>query len=113
MIYCFIIFFRKTHAMGVLLDGTSRFTCNGKPIYYMMGCSTFSQYTVLSVMSVVKVTLYQMMDCSTFSQYVVLSVMSVVKVTLYYMMDCSTFSQYTVLSVCQSLTGNIISHDGL
>lgn len=48
-------FLGKTHAMGVLLDGTSRFTCNGKPVYHLMDCSTFSQYAVLPVMSVVKI----------------------------------------------------------
>lgn len=36
-------------------DGTSRFTCKGKPIYHFMGCSTFSEYTVLAEISVAKI----------------------------------------------------------
>lgn len=35
-------------------DGTSRFTCKGKPIYHFMGTSTFSQYTVVSDVSLAK-----------------------------------------------------------
>lgn len=36
-------------------DGKSRFTCNGKPIYHFMGCSTFTEYTVLHQESVAKI----------------------------------------------------------
>ncbi|UYV65509.1 Fdh [Cordylochernes scorpioides] len=36
-------------------DGTSRFTCQGKPVYHYMGTSTFSQYTVVAEISVAKV----------------------------------------------------------
>jgi S-(hydroxymethyl)glutathione dehydrogenase/alcohol dehydrogenase len=36
-------------------DGTSRFKCNGKDILHFMGCSTFSQYTVVSKYSVVAI----------------------------------------------------------
>lgn len=36
-------------------DGTSRFTCKGKPLFHFMGTSTFSQYTVVSKYSVVAV----------------------------------------------------------
>lgn len=36
-------------------DGTSRFTCRGKTIYHFMGCSTFSEYTVVAEISVAKV----------------------------------------------------------
>lgn len=46
---------RKTHAFGLLTDGTPRFTCNGKPVYHFMACSAFSQYVVLPHMSVCKV----------------------------------------------------------
>ncbi|KAI4543086.1 hypothetical protein MG293_007212, partial [Ovis ammon polii] len=35
-------------------DGTSRFTCKGKPIYHFMGTSTFSQYTVVSDVNLAK-----------------------------------------------------------
>jgi Zn-dependent alcohol dehydrogenase len=47
-----------------------------------------------------KVALYHsihMMDCSTFSQYALLPVMSVIKVAIYHMMCYRTFSQYSVL----------------
>ena len=32
---------------GFMPDGTRRFTCGGKDIYHYMGCSTFSEYTVV------------------------------------------------------------------
>jgi len=37
-------------------DGTSRFTCNGKQIFHYMGCSTFSEYTVVCEVSVAKIS---------------------------------------------------------
>lgn len=43
-------------------DGTSRFTCNGKPLLHFMGCSTFSQYTVVADISVVAITPEAPMD---------------------------------------------------
>lgn len=46
---------RATQGKGVMPDGTSRFTCKGKTVYHFMGCSTFSQYTVLPEISVAKV----------------------------------------------------------
>jgi len=36
-------------------DGTSRFTCKGQTILHYMGCSTFSQYTVLPEIAVAKI----------------------------------------------------------
>jgi S-(hydroxymethyl)glutathione dehydrogenase/alcohol dehydrogenase len=36
-------------------DGTSRFSKDGKPIFHFMGCSTFSEYTVVSAISVAKI----------------------------------------------------------
>ncbi len=38
-------------------DGTSRFKCvrNGAPIYHFMGCSTFSEYTVIAEISTAKI----------------------------------------------------------
>jgi S-(hydroxymethyl)glutathione dehydrogenase / alcohol dehydrogenase len=32
-------------------DGTTRFSINGQPIYHFMGCSTFSEYTVVAEIS--------------------------------------------------------------
>lgn len=46
---------RETQGKGVMPDGTVRFYCKGQPIKHFMGCSTFSQYTVVSKFSVVKV----------------------------------------------------------
>jgi S-(hydroxymethyl)glutathione dehydrogenase/alcohol dehydrogenase len=47
---------RITQGRGVMPDGTSRFTCKGEVIYHYMGCSTFSEYTVLPEISVVKIS---------------------------------------------------------
>jgi len=46
---------RATQGQGVMPDGTTRFTCKGKELFHYMGCSTFSEYTVLSEISVAKV----------------------------------------------------------
>lgn len=46
---------RLTQGKGVMPDGTSRFTCQGKTIYHFMGTSTFSEYTVVAEISVAKV----------------------------------------------------------
>lgn len=46
---------RTTQGKGLMPDGTSRFTCKGKTIYHFMGCSTFSEYTVLPEISVSKI----------------------------------------------------------
>lgn len=47
---------RATQGKGVMPDGTSRFrTKNGESILHFMGCSTFSQYTVVADVSVVAV----------------------------------------------------------
>lgn len=46
---------RATQGKGVMPDGTSRFKCKGKELYHFMGCSTFSQYTVVCEISVAKV----------------------------------------------------------
>src|SRR5476651_1385826 len=46
---------RATQGKGLMPDGTSRFSHNGKPIFHYMGCSTFSSYTVLPEIAVAKV----------------------------------------------------------
>jgi len=46
---------RETQGKGLMPDGTTRFSQNGKPIYHYMGCSTFSEYTVLPEISLAKV----------------------------------------------------------
>jgi S-(hydroxymethyl)glutathione dehydrogenase/alcohol dehydrogenase len=47
---------RVTQGKGLMPDGTSRFSKNGKPILHFMGTSTFSEYTVLPEISVAKVS---------------------------------------------------------
>jgi S-(hydroxymethyl)glutathione dehydrogenase/alcohol dehydrogenase len=46
---------RVTQGQGVMPDGTSRFSLNGKKILHFMGTSTFSEYTVLPEISVAKI----------------------------------------------------------
>jgi len=46
---------RATQGKGVMPDGTSRFSRNGETLYHYMGCSTFSNFTVLSEYSVAKI----------------------------------------------------------
>ncbi len=38
---------RATQGKGLMPDGTSRFSYKGEPVFHYMGCSTFSEYTVL------------------------------------------------------------------
>ncbi len=46
---------RETQGKGLMPDGTTRFYKDGKPIYHYMGCSTFSEYTVLPEISLAKI----------------------------------------------------------
>jgi S-(hydroxymethyl)glutathione dehydrogenase/alcohol dehydrogenase len=50
---------RGTQGKGIMPDGTSRFSCEttapGKPLFHYMGCSTFSNFTVLPEIAVAKV----------------------------------------------------------
>ena len=46
---------RATQGQGLMPDGSSRFSLDGKPILHYMGCSTFSNYTVLPEIAVAKV----------------------------------------------------------
>ncbi len=46
---------RVTQGKGLMPDGTSRFSKNGKPIHHYMGTSTFSEYTVLPEIAVAKI----------------------------------------------------------
>lgn len=47
---------RSTQGKGVMPDGTSRFTTeSGEMIYHFMGCSTFSEYTVIAEISAAKI----------------------------------------------------------
>ncbi|NNC71285.1 MAG: S-(hydroxymethyl)glutathione dehydrogenase/class III alcohol dehydrogenase [Sphingomonadaceae bacterium] len=46
---------RDTQGKGVMPDGTSRFSHKGETIHHYMGCSTFSNFTVLPEIAVAKI----------------------------------------------------------
>ena len=46
---------RITQGQGLMPDGTSRFSADGKQIFHYMGTSTFSQYTVLPEIAVARI----------------------------------------------------------
>src|SRR6202045_3604022 len=46
---------RATQGKGLMPDGTTRFSYQGKPIFHYMGCSTFSNFTVLPEIAVAKI----------------------------------------------------------
>jgi S-(hydroxymethyl)glutathione dehydrogenase / alcohol dehydrogenase len=46
---------RSTQGRGVMPDGTSRFSIGKTPIHHYMGCSTFSQHTVLPEIALARV----------------------------------------------------------
>ncbi|SVD18510.1 uncharacterized protein METZ01_LOCUS371364, partial [marine metagenome] len=46
---------RETQGQGLMPDGTSRFSLNGEMIFHYMGCSTFSNFTVLPEIAVAKI----------------------------------------------------------
>jgi len=46
---------RGTQGQGIMPDGTSRFSLNGKPVLHYMGCSTFANFTVLPEIAVAKI----------------------------------------------------------
>lgn len=46
---------RATQGKGLMPDGTTRFSYKGEPIFHYMGCSTFSEYTVVAEVSLAKI----------------------------------------------------------
>jgi len=46
---------RGTQGKGLMPDGTSRFSLDGKPVHHYMGCSTFANYTVLPEIALAKI----------------------------------------------------------
>ena len=46
---------RSTQGQGLMPDGSSRFSLDGRPILHYMGCSTFSNHTVLPEIAVAKI----------------------------------------------------------
>jgi len=46
---------RSTQGQGLMPDGSSRFSLNGKTLFHYMGTSTFSEYTVMPEIAVAKI----------------------------------------------------------
>ena len=46
---------RATQGKGLMPDGNTRFSYNGQPVYHYMGCSTFSEYTVVPEISLARI----------------------------------------------------------
>lgn len=46
---------RSTQGCGLMPDGTSRFSLNGKKLFHYMGTSTFANYTVLPEIALAKI----------------------------------------------------------
>ena len=46
---------RTTQGKGLMPDGTTRFSHKGQPIFHYMGCSTFSNFTVVPEIAVAKI----------------------------------------------------------
>jgi len=46
---------RATQGKGVMPDGTSRFSIGGEMVHHYMGCSTFSNFTVLPEIALAKI----------------------------------------------------------
>ena len=53
---------RTTQGQGVMPDGTSRFSLNGKPIFHYMGTSTFANHSVMPEISLAKINPYAPFD---------------------------------------------------
>jgi S-(hydroxymethyl)glutathione dehydrogenase/alcohol dehydrogenase len=53
---------RGTQGKGLMPDGTTRFSYNGKPVYHYMGTSTFSEYTVVAEISLAKINPHAPLD---------------------------------------------------
>jgi S-(hydroxymethyl)glutathione dehydrogenase/alcohol dehydrogenase len=46
---------RSTQGQGLMPDGTSRFSLDGKPLFHYMGTSTFANFTVLPEIALAKI----------------------------------------------------------
>ena len=46
---------RATQGKGLMPDGTSRFSCEGAPVFHYMGTSTFANFTVLPEIALAKI----------------------------------------------------------
>ena len=57
---------RATQGKGLMPDGTTRFSYKGQSIYHYMGCSTFSNFTVLPEIAVAKIRTDAPFDASCY-----------------------------------------------
>ncbi|MDZ4350187.1 MAG: S-(hydroxymethyl)glutathione dehydrogenase/class III alcohol dehydrogenase [Xanthomonadaceae bacterium] len=46
---------RETQGKGLMPDGSSRFSLDGRPIHHYMGCSTFSNFSVMPEIALAKI----------------------------------------------------------
>ncbi len=46
---------RSTQGQGLMPDGSSRFSLDGRPIHHYMGCSTFANHTVLPEIALARI----------------------------------------------------------
>ena len=46
---------RATQGKGVMPDGSTRLSKDGKEIFHFMGCSTFAEYAVIAEISAAKI----------------------------------------------------------
>uniref|UniRef100_A0A5S6R0E1 S-(hydroxymethyl)glutathione dehydrogenase n=1 Tax=Trichuris muris TaxID=70415 RepID=A0A5S6R0E1_TRIMR len=53
---------RETQGKGLMPDGTTRFSCRSQKLFHFMGCSTFSEYTVVAEISVAKINVSAPLD---------------------------------------------------
>jgi S-(hydroxymethyl)glutathione dehydrogenase/alcohol dehydrogenase len=53
---------RITQGKGLMPNGTSRFSKNGKPIFHFMGTSTFSEYSVIPEIALAKINMAAPLD---------------------------------------------------
>lgn len=53
---------RSTQGKGLMPDGTSRFSFQGKPIFHYMGTSTFAEYTVVPEIALAKIPTHAPLD---------------------------------------------------
>ncbi len=47
---------RATQGQGLMPDGSTRFSCDGKEVFHYMGTSTFSEYSVVAEVSLAKIS---------------------------------------------------------
>ncbi len=57
---------RATQGKGLMPDGTTRFGYKGQPVFHYMGCSTFSNFTVVPEIAVAKIRIDALFETSCY-----------------------------------------------